>query len=109
MTTGRGGRTDPVTDSRGERANRKVHTSERDATQALMAPFASSSRRSRLPAVGEPKRARAPGGRRCMYEWDWTRRDFLGRGAAAGGGLALAGKIGGADAATRGEAAAVQP
>jgi xanthine dehydrogenase YagT iron-sulfur-binding subunit len=45
-----------------------------------------------------------------MYEWDWTRREFLGRGTVAGGGLALAGKIGTGEAAVRGEAdPAVEP
>ena len=44
-----------------------------------------------------------------MYEWDWTRRELLTRGAVAGGGLALAGRFGHADAAARDEAAPVEP
>ena len=39
-----------------------------------------------------------------MFEWDWSRREFLTRGAAASGGLALAGRLKGAAAAPAAEA-----
>jgi xanthine dehydrogenase YagT iron-sulfur-binding subunit len=45
-----------------------------------------------------------------MFEWDWSRREFLTRGAAASGGVALAGRLTGAAAAPASDAeAAIEP